>query len=78
MTLTPITITQVILAILPTSLINSDLDFKERFYEFFNWVKKWPNWVTLKLIIELKTILNILINNFYDLKALYIGISKQV
>jgi len=61
----------------PTSPINNDLDSEERLREFFNWVRKWPNWVTLKLITELKTILNILINNFYDLKALCVEISEQ-
>ena len=60
----------------PTSLINSDLDSEERLCEFFNWVKKWFNWVTLKLIIELKTILNIFINNFYNLEVLCVGISE--
>ncbi len=39
-TLTLIAITQAILTTPLTSLINSDLDSKERLCEFFNWVKK--------------------------------------
>ena len=75
-TLTPVATTQVVPPAPPTSPINSNSDSEERLREFFNWVRRWPNWATLKLIIELKTILNTLINNFYDLEVLYIGISE--
>ena len=74
----PIATTQATPAALLTSPINSDLDSKERLREFFNWVKRRPSWATLKLITELKTVLNTLINNFYNLEALRLGISKQV
>ena len=40
-------------------------------------MRRRPNWATLKLIIELETVLNTLINNFYNLEALRVGISKQ-
>ena len=68
--------TQITPAGLPTSPISSNLDSKERLHKFFNWVKRRPNWVTPKLIIKFDIILNTLINNFYNLEALRLEISK--
>jgi hypothetical protein len=68
---------QAIPAAPPTSPISSDSDSEERLREFFDWVKRRPSWATPKLVAELETILNTLIDNFYNLEALRLGISKQ-
>ena len=74
---TPEATTQAIPVAPPTSPINSDSDSEERLREFFDWVRRRPNWATPKLVTELETILNTLINNFYNLEALRVGISEQ-
>ena len=74
---TPVATTQIIPAAPPTSPISSDSDSEERLREFFDWVKKQPSWTTPKLVAELETILDTLIDNFYDLETLRSGLSEQ-